>query len=75
MNGGYSASVRLVLHANGREMSPSQVGGGRMYFDAPVSLPAGPAELVIEVDGSPRRKAVLIRASAQPSRVIEYTAI
>ena len=74
-NGGYSAAVKLFLRLNGDEIPLSQVGGGRLYFDKLVSLPPGRAEVVIEIDGVPKSSAILIPASSEPSRVVEYSAV
>lgn len=70
----YSASVRLFLHQNGIQISLAQVGGGHMYFDEPVLLPAGPAEIVVEIDGESRRTAVVVSKCEAPSRTVAYVA-
>lgn len=76
LNGsGYSSAVRLLVRVDGREFTPSQIGAGRLYFNEPTLLPAGAAELIIEVDGDPRTKHVRLHPSPGPARIIEYSAI
>lgn len=70
----YSASVRLFLRQNGGQISLAQVGGGRLYFDEPMVLPAGPAEIIVEIDGEPRQTAVVISRCETPSRSVAYVA-
>jgi hypothetical protein len=71
--GGYSSIVRLWLHQNGTVLEPGQVGGGRLYFNQPVQLENGEAELTIEVDGDADRKKVLISAPHEPAKIIRYS--
>jgi len=48
--------------------------GGRLYFDRPVLLPPGPAEVVVEIDGTPKSRAVLLSECSEPARVVGYSA-
>jgi hypothetical protein len=74
LNGsGYSSVVRLLVRVDGREFTPAQIGAGRLYFNEPTVLPAGAAEIVIEVDGHSRTKHVLLPGSPTLSRIVEYT--
>jgi hypothetical protein len=73
VRGGYSSIVRLWLRQNGTVLEPGQVGGGRLYFDEPVQLASGEAELTIEVDGDADRKRVLISAPPIPSKIVRYS--
>lgn len=70
--GAYSALVRLWLRQNGTLLEPTQVGGGKLYFQEPVLLHDGEAELTIEVDDHVSRKAVSIAASPTPAKVVRY---
>ena len=73
--GGYSAAVRLSLNIDDIELRPAQVGGGRVYFAEPTMARAGIAELVVEVDGTARRKRVRLHETAQPCKVVGYSPI
>jgi hypothetical protein len=48
---GYSASVRLELHAHGRIYELAQVGDGAMILRHPSTVPPGPAQIVVIVAG------------------------
>jgi hypothetical protein len=71
--GGCSAAVRLFVCLNGQQIPLTQIGGGRMYFDTPTSLPAGPAEVIIEIDGEPRSTAVVIAECTGAATSVRYS--
>ena len=71
-NGGYSSEVDLYLKLNGTRIEVAQVGGGTLYFDEAVVLPAGGATLVIEIDGVPKETAIKIAATASASRIAKF---
>ena len=51
----FSATVTIELNFAGCVYPVAQAGRGRLYFDTPVTLPAGEGQLVITIDGCPRR--------------------
>ncbi len=51
----YSAHVQLFLEANGPSRRLAQVGPGRIVPRDQIELDAGPAEIVMVVDGKERR--------------------
>jgi hypothetical protein len=51
----------------------AQVGGDRLYFDAPVLLPPGPAEVVVDIDGHAKSRAIRLPERSEPARVWSYT--
>lgn len=65
--------MRLFLRRDGLERSLAQVGPDRIYFDTPVTLPSGPAELVVEIDGNADCTPIEIAPQLEPSRIIAYT--
>lgn len=65
--------MRLFLRLNGEQIPLAQVGGERLYFDKPVLLTPGPAEVVVEIDGEPRSRAILIPECSVPARVVAYS--
>src|SRR5438034_3022441 len=69
--GGYSAKVTIELFMAGQRFSVGQIGRGILIFDKPVVLPATEGELVLTVDGQPRRWSIAIRNGGQPARIIE----
>ncbi|MGQ0628958.1 MAG: hypothetical protein ACT4PL_12770 [Phycisphaerales bacterium] len=73
--GSYSAKVELWLRVGERRMELAQVGHSRMYFDAPVELPEGEAELIQRIDGNQRTRAIRLAAGTGSNRIWNYTAI
>lgn len=51
LGGGYSASVDLRLRVNGCTFPALQVGRDRVVLSEVCSLPEGPAEVIVIVDG------------------------
>jgi len=54
----YSAHVQLFLEANGQSWRLAKVGPGRIVPRDKIELDAGPAEIVMIVDGKERRWSV-----------------
>lgn len=78
--GGYSSKVRLFLRlmsgdGDAENIPLAQVGGERLYFDAPILLPAGLAQVIVEIDGEPVAKSVMLPESTGPARVISYLTV
>lgn len=65
--------MRLSLNIDDIELRPAQVGGGCIYFAEATMARAGPAELVVEVDGTARRKRIRLHETAQPCKVVGYS--
>lgn len=70
-NGAYSAKVRLFVVVAGEHIPLAQVGYNRLYFAEPTLLPAGPAEVVVDVDGVRTSRSVTIPESEAPVRMVE----
>lgn len=69
---GYSATVELWLVLDSGRVPLAQVGAGRVFFDEPVEFPTTPATIVSVVDGDEQATPVRLRATAAPTRVVEY---
>ncbi|MGD9636693.1 MAG: hypothetical protein AB7U97_25650 [Pirellulales bacterium] len=71
---GSSSKVRLTLHISGSELALSQVGSRQFVVrDACGPLPAGEAEIVIEVNDSAERfKVFLPQGLPGPGQLVEY---
>ena len=67
---GYSADVRMNLIFNGECFPIAQMGGDSMVLREPFKAGAGEGEVVLTIDGVPRRWLVTIREQATPSRMI-----
>ena len=71
--GGYSAHVELTLIVAGDRIELAQVGHQRIYLRSPMTLPAGPAELIVQVDGNARRKNITIPPGQGTAQIFDYT--
>jgi len=60
----------MHLSLNGRKYPIAQMGGGMLIFEEPFSAAAGEGEVVLTVDGVPRRWWVKIHDQGVPSRTI-----
>ena len=67
---GYSADVQIELFVNGQRFSVGQIGRGMLIFDEPVALPDTQGQLVLTIDGHPRKWAVTFPLAAAPSRIV-----
>ena len=67
---GHSADVLIELFVNGQRFPVVQMGRGMLIFDQPVLLPGTEGELVLTIDGHPRRWMVSIPISAIPSKTV-----
>ena len=74
-SGGYSARVRLSLRVGDSHIPVAQVGGDRLYFDAPVLLPPGTAEVIVDIDGQAKSRAIRLPERSEPARVWEYSTL
>jgi hypothetical protein len=54
----HSAVVHIRLELGGLSLDVAQMGGGRLYFAGPVTLPEGRGALTLSIDGKARRWAV-----------------
>lgn len=64
--------MQLFVLINGEKFDVGQVGGGKLYFDKPVLLPAGHATLVIELDGQAKEKSIEIVAEPVATRIVQF---
>lgn len=63
--------MRLYIVVAGEHIPLAQVGYNRLYFAEPTLLPAGPAEVIVDIDGVPTSRPVTIPPSDIPARMIE----
>jgi hypothetical protein len=68
---GYSADVQMDLLIAGQRIHLAQIGPGRLVFDHPILLPATTAEVILLIDGHPRRWSAAITPSTAPSRIVQ----
>ena len=69
---GFSAAVRLTLHAGGHAIPLSQVGPTWLCLDHPTTLASGKATLRIEVDGHCDLADIEIEAQPEPAQRFNY---
>lgn len=69
LGGGYSATIDLRLRVNGCVFAATHVGRDRVILSEASSLPDGPAEVIVVVDGQERRFPIRI-ADRQQVRVV-----
>jgi len=55
---------------NGQRFPVGQIGRGALIFDQPVQLPAATGQLVLTIDGYPRRWTITLRGHSVPARII-----
>lgn len=77
--GGYSALVKLFLHAGGTTHQPTQVSDNEIFFGSPTTLNPGPAVVDILVDATTRSYPIEIlehpsATTRIPIRLPEHTA-
>ena len=65
---GYSSNVRIELVSGTERFFPAQIAAGRITFDRDVVLPGTEGELILFVDGHPRRWHLTWEASDKPQR-------
>lgn len=70
-SGGHSADVRIKLLVGAAAFDVAQVGGGRLVFSKPLTVPGAQGELVLSIDGHERRWAVAMKPAAQPAMEVE----
>ncbi len=68
----YSASVDLQLQLNGETIDVAKTGPDRITLSEPREIPAGPAEIVVTVDGRKSIYPVVLQATDGPSRIVSY---
>lgn len=67
--------MRLSLHVGDSYIPVAQVGGDRLYFDAPVLLPPGAAEVIVDIDGHAKSRAIRLPECSEPARVWAYSTL
>ncbi|MCC7387975.1 MAG: hypothetical protein IT431_04315 [Phycisphaerales bacterium] len=70
--GAHSATVRLTLRLPDRVIRLGQVGPTHFRCRTPETIPAGPAMLEIEVDGSLTQTRIRIGGPRTPSQHFDY---
>ncbi len=68
---GYSADVQMDLLIAGERIRLAQIGPGCLVFDRPLLLTATTGEVVLLIDGHPRRWNVAIKPGTTPSRIVQ----
>jgi hypothetical protein len=71
-NAHFSTEVRLSVELDDEVLELSAVGPEFMTLTQPRRLRTGPATLVIQVDGDPRRSAITVVEPDAPTRRIAY---
>jgi hypothetical protein len=69
---GYSAVVDLRLEWNGSSIDVAKTGPDRITLSEPRELPAGPAELIITVDGKKTTYPIVLQGTNGPQTVVSY---
>jgi hypothetical protein len=67
---GYSADVRIDLFVNGQRFPVAQAGRGQLIFKKPFLAPAAEGEVVLTIDGNPRRWFVRFHDQIAASHII-----
>jgi hypothetical protein len=67
---GYSSVVRMDLYFKGQEFPIAQMGGDTITLREPFGEGSGEGEVVLTIDGVPRRWLVNIRNQPFPTRTI-----
>ena len=67
---GYSSDVRMNLYFKGRKYPIAQMGGDTITFREPFHEGSGEGEVVLTIDGVPRRWLVKIGEQPFPSSTI-----
>ena len=68
--GRYSSVVSLQLLVDGRAYGLSHTGPEFVILDTPAMLRAGPATVVVVVDGNEHRTEVILPEAAEPSDMV-----
>lgn len=69
----FSSEVRLTLEFQGQTLSVCAVGPHRFVLRQPQLLEVTEAELVVTINGQPRRSPIRIEASSAAVREYQYT--
>lgn len=69
----FSSEVRLALEVEGHSYPVSAVGSERFVLVQPRLLEACEAELIVTINGQPRRSAIRITAQSEPTREYAYS--
>lgn len=63
--------MRIKLLIGDASFDVSQIGGGRLTFSKPVTLPGACGDVVLSIDGQERRWAVTINPTVEPASEVE----
>lgn len=69
----FSSEVRLTLEFDGQSLSVCAVGPERFVLRHAQLLEVTEAELVVTINGQPRRSLIRIEAKSEPAREYDYT--
>jgi hypothetical protein len=70
---GYSSNVELRLFVGGESIDVAQTGRDSVILREPRELAAGPAELIITIDGRTDRLPIVLRPTGTgPTRLVSY---
>ncbi len=69
----FSSEVELTLDFQGQSLSVSAVGPAWFVLAKPHLLEVTEAELVVTINGQPRRSPIRIEAKSEASREYQYT--
>ncbi len=69
----FSSEVRLALEVQGHSYPLSAVDSERFVLVQPQLLEACEAELIVTINGQPRRSAIRVAAQAEATREYTYT--
>ena len=69
----FSTEVRLALEVQGHSYLVSAVDSERFVLVQPQQMEACDAELIVTINGQPRRSAIRVAAQLEPTREYTYT--
>ena len=69
----FSSEVRLAVEVQGMSHPVSAVGPDRFVLVEALALEARDAELIVTINGQPRRSAIHITAQREPTREYAYS--
>lgn len=70
---GYSSTVSLELVVGGETLDVAQTGAGMLILREPRALAAGPAQLLVTIDGNTDQHEIVLRECSQgPSRKVFF---
>jgi hypothetical protein len=68
----YSAEVRLALEVNGATFELADAGPGDAVLRTPSALPAGPARVVVTIDGRRTVRRIVVTGQSADGLLVKY---